>query len=344
MNKYPSISVIMPVYGVEKYLADAIESVLAQSYQDWELLIVNDGSTDNSYAIAKEYESKDVRITVFNKENGGLSDARNYGLQYAKGKYIHFFDSDDQIGIDFYTSLLPIAEDKGCDVLVCGYQVRHVSDDGIKVEERLCFNGTLEQSPLSLPSTISLYFNYAWNKLFLRKFLMESNLRYEKGLYLVEDCEFMSRLIDYTNNIYFITGCGYYYMDRQCQTLSKMFDDKIIGFSERRIKALDKIYSMYCCSCEDTPGFLEKDKFNNSVRLLNLLFSTTINVSRNHRKLYFEEICESSVLHINTPYIARYDMFDKVLLHILNKGNYILCELLFQFKQHVRLFINKSNL
>lgn len=90
MNKKPGISIIMPVYGVEKYLADAIESVLAQSYQDWELLIVNDGSTDNSYTIAKEYELKDVRITVFNKENGGLSDARNYGLQYAKGEYIHF--------------------------------------------------------------------------------------------------------------------------------------------------------------------------------------------------------------------------------------------------------------
>lgn len=343
MNKKPGISIIMPVYGVEKYLADAIESVLAQSYQDWELLIVNDGSTDNSYTIAKEYELKDVRITVFNKENGGLSDARNYGLQYAKGEYIHFFDSDDQIGIDFYASLLPIAKNKGCNVLVCGYQVRHVYDDEIEVEERLCFDGTLEQSPLSLPVTISLYFNYAWNKLFLRKFLMENNLKYEKGLYLVEDCEFMSRLIDYTDNIYFITGCDYYYMDRQCQTLSKMFDDKIIGFSERRIKALDKIYSMYCCSCKNKSSFIEKDKFNNSVRLLNRLFSTTIKVNRNHRKLYFKEICESSVLHLSAPYIAKYNTLDKILLYILNKKIYILCELLFQLKQLIKLLHNIIN-
>ena len=94
MSRNPIVSIIMPTYNVEKYLPAAIDSVLRQSYQDWELLVVDDGSTDNSKEIALEYAQKDDRISVLHKDNGGLSDARNYGLSRAQGKYLHFFDSD----------------------------------------------------------------------------------------------------------------------------------------------------------------------------------------------------------------------------------------------------------
>lgn len=336
MNKSPQISIIMPAYGVEKYIANAIESVLAQSFKDWELLVVNDGCKDNSRVIAKEYEAKDDRITVFDKDNGGLSDTRNFGLKYAKGKYIHFFDSDDWIEPDFYASLLSIADNKGCDVLICGYKVDHESEAGTKVEERPCFNGTIEESPLSLLSTISLYFNYAWNKLFLREFLVVNRLLYEKGLYLVEDCEFMSRLINYTSNIYYVTGNGYHYMDRQRQTLSKMFDDKVIGFSERRIDVLYNIFSQYSCSDKEVEVLLEKVKFNNSVTLLNLLFFEKIITNRSQRISYFRQICCSSILNINRPYKVKHGLFDKIILYILHNKYYIFCEIVFKLKSIIR--------
>ena len=97
MNKAPVVSIVMPTYNVEEYIASAIESVLVQSFSDWELLIVDDGSTDNSNAVAQKYSMQDKRIKVLRKENGGLSDARNFGLERACGKYVHFFDSDDRL-------------------------------------------------------------------------------------------------------------------------------------------------------------------------------------------------------------------------------------------------------
>lgn len=100
--KNPVVSIVMPTYNVEKYISAAIVSVINQTYSDWELLVIDDGSTDNSNSVAQVYANKDLRIKVIKKENGGLSDARNYGIDLAKGKYIHFFDSDDAVEPDFY--------------------------------------------------------------------------------------------------------------------------------------------------------------------------------------------------------------------------------------------------
>ena len=89
----PKVSIILPCYNVEKYLARSIESALAQSYTDFELLVIIDGSPDNSKSIAEQYAQQDDRVKVFEKENGGLSDARNYGIERAKGEFIYFMDS-----------------------------------------------------------------------------------------------------------------------------------------------------------------------------------------------------------------------------------------------------------
>ena len=94
----PVLSIIVPVYNVEKYLARCIDSILAQTFTDFELILVDDGSTDNSGEICDEYAGKDPRIIVIHKENGGVSSARNHGLDIARGEYITFVDSDDQIG------------------------------------------------------------------------------------------------------------------------------------------------------------------------------------------------------------------------------------------------------
>lgn len=336
MKKEPVLSIVMPVYGVEKFISKAIESVLSQSFQDWELLVINDGSKDNSRTIAKEYEMRDDRIVVYDKINGGLSDARNYGLKKARGKYIHFFDSDDWIESDFYSTLFPIAERSKCEVLICGYTVDHELKSYTKAEERPCFNGTITQSPLSLPSTISLYFNYAWNKLFLRDFLISNNLLYEKGLFAVEDCVFMSNLINYSASIIFTRIQGYHYVDRSRQSLSKMFDERIIEFSERRIDALKIIFGKFCNSNNDIGKFIEEAQFSTIKRLLNLPYLKSVTMSKFQRKCYFEEISSSSVLSIKKPYKIEYNILDKILLTILDKKNYFLCDVLFNLKRTIR--------
>ena len=111
------ISVIIPVYNVEKFLAECVDSVLAQTYTDWEAILVDDGATDASGAMCDAYAAKDPRIRVIHRENGGLSAARNTGLKAARGEYVYFLDSDDYIEPDTLALLLETAEREQADVV-----------------------------------------------------------------------------------------------------------------------------------------------------------------------------------------------------------------------------------
>jgi glycosyltransferase involved in cell wall biosynthesis len=115
------ISVIIPCYNSEKYLRECVESVLRQTYADLEIILVEDGSTDATSAICDEYASRDLRVTVLHKKNGGLSDARNAGIRLSKGEYIGFVDSDDWVEPDMFEALYNGLTLNDCDMSVCGF-------------------------------------------------------------------------------------------------------------------------------------------------------------------------------------------------------------------------------
>lgn len=115
------ISIIVPVYKVEPYLRQCVDSILNQTYRDLEILLIDDGSPDCCGKICDEYEKKDKRVRVFHTENRGLSIARNLGLKETQGDYIGFVDSDDWIEPDMYEVLLKCLEETGADICVCGY-------------------------------------------------------------------------------------------------------------------------------------------------------------------------------------------------------------------------------
>lgn len=127
----PKISVIVPIYNSEKFLKRCVESILAQTFNDIEVILVNDGSTDNSPSICEDYAKKDKRIVVINKPNGGLSSARNAGLDIAAGEYIGYVDSDDYIAPEMYGKLLAACESESADVAECGLYVVNENDDVI---------------------------------------------------------------------------------------------------------------------------------------------------------------------------------------------------------------------
>ena len=130
------ISVIIPVYNVEKYIRYCLDSVINQTYKNLEIIIVDDGTKDSSGEIAEEYAAKDSRIKVIHKENGGLSDARNVGLDVATGRYIAFLDSDDVISLDFYEYLYNMIKEKDYDIAECEF-FRISSDDIENVQKIL---------------------------------------------------------------------------------------------------------------------------------------------------------------------------------------------------------------
>lgn len=128
-NFTPEISIIIPVYNVEKYLRRCVDSVLNQTFKNIEIILVNDGSKDNCGKICDEYKQQDSRVKVFHKENGGLSSARNSGLEIAKGQFIGFVDSDDWVASDMYEHLYNIITENECDIAKCDAQKVSSSKD-----------------------------------------------------------------------------------------------------------------------------------------------------------------------------------------------------------------------
>ena len=121
-QKQPLISIIIPVYNVERYLPECLDSLLAQTYQNFELLCVNDGSSDSSQSILEQYARKDSRVRVFCKKNGGVSSARNFGLEQAKGEYIGFVDSDDFVLPRFLERMQQAMDAEKAKIAVCGFR------------------------------------------------------------------------------------------------------------------------------------------------------------------------------------------------------------------------------
>lgn len=231
----PELSIIMPSYDVASLIPRAIRSVLDQSFCDWELIVVDDGSPDDLHEAVEPFVAKDERIRLVTKPNGGLSDARNFGLSFARGAYIHFFDPDDYIhSPEWYNSIFEEinSSDIAPDVIITGYYVGdETSDQDNRIIHRpllVPFGGRFGEKCIS-------HVCYAWNKFFRREFLLANSLQYEKGLSHIEDAEFMSRVVEYRPAIKFIREGEYVYVQRAEQTLSKGFDPKLVDISKRRI-------------------------------------------------------------------------------------------------------------
>lgn len=238
------LSIIMPSYNVAALIPTAIDSVLQQTFDNWELIVVDDGSIDNLEDVVHPYTAIDSRIKLISKSNGGLSDARNFGLSCAKGNYIHFFDPDDYLrDYSWYESVFAniYGSSNIIDLIITGYFVD---------EEKVYKTARITERPLHIPfkgrygETCIQHVCYAWNKFFRREFLINNNLLFEKGLSRIEDAEFMSRLVQCKPKCQYFTNGGYVYVQRTEPTLSKGFDANQIEISERRI-CVDKILIQY---------------------------------------------------------------------------------------------------
>lgn len=200
------ISVIIPIYNVQDYLRRCLDSIINQSYKNLEIILVNDGSLDNCGTICDEYEKVDERIKVIHKKNGGLSDARNAGLEIATGDYIGFVDSDDYITEDMYEFLLHNMEEENADISVCGYAI--VNDRGIvskNLSAQKYVYDNKEAMRLLLGNRIK---NYYWNKLYKKEFFDNFRLPVGKAF---EDTYTMHLLFANANTIVYQDCSKYYY-------------------------------------------------------------------------------------------------------------------------------------
>ncbi len=210
------ITVIIPVYNMKKYLKKCVASVLSQTYTFLEIILIDDGSNDGSAEICDEYSKQDTRIKVIHKNNGGLSDARNRGLQEATGKWISFVDSDDYIQENMLETLINNAVETDADMAVTG--MLYLTEQGVVTRKYIPLKQTL-----SGWDTIAWYLKtgggkeYMCNKLY-KKHLFE-DINFPKGK-IFEDSFVMYQLMALCSKIVFIPEMGYYYIQRE-SSLSK---------------------------------------------------------------------------------------------------------------------------
>lgn len=201
----PKVSVIVPIYNVEKYLEKCINSLLSQTLEDIQIILVNDGSKDNSGNIAREYEKNNKnRIIYVEKENGGLSDARNYGLKYATGDFIAFLDSDDYIEKNAYEEMYNKAIEENADYVECDFIWEFPNK--IRVDKQYPYKNKKEM--------ISFVRVVAWNKLIKRQLITDNNLEFPKGL-RYEDVEFTYKLIPFINKFAYVDKPFIHYVQRE---------------------------------------------------------------------------------------------------------------------------------
>lgn len=212
----PMVSIIVPIYNAENYLRRCVDSILNQEYTDFELLLVNDGSTDASGDICEEYGDQDPRVIVIQKENTGVSDSRNRALDRARGKYLQFLDSDDWITPDATRLFVRAAEEYSCDMVI--------SDFYRVVGERLSTKGDIEEEGVltreefaahMMENPADFYYGVLWNKLYRRDIVEEHNLRMDTDINWCEDFMFNLEYIRYAKVFYALHAPIYYYVKRK---------------------------------------------------------------------------------------------------------------------------------
>ena len=243
MNTTPKISVIFPVYNTEKYLRRCIDSILSQTFTDFELLLIDDGSKDSSGTICDEYAAKDNRVRVFHKANGGVSSARNLGLDNVKGEWITFVDADDFIPCDSLKSLY----NNNSEDLIIGHFQYHNSDDLFGLP---CGESYVEQKDfgkflsLNIDSTL---FRVPWCKLYKSEIIDKQNLRFNCSLVFGEDTIFVNSYLLHSNSIRVCKEYCYNYYSIGDDYIKKYikYSDTIYYYYEELKSSYNKLASLY---------------------------------------------------------------------------------------------------
>lgn len=233
----PLVSIILPVYNAQNHIVRCVESILAQTYRNIELIILNDGSRDESLPVCEQFRQRDSRILLVDKENSGVSDTRNLGLKLAGGTYIQFVDSDDYISPDFTEHLVAAAEANHADLVISPYKMvvsREATKPGQAIEhlqEKLGVQapplppevreygfldpGVMDKDTFALrlmDKPASYFYSVLWNKLYRRAILIDHSVQFTSEMRWAEDLVFNLQYIQYADVFVSINTAGYYYV------------------------------------------------------------------------------------------------------------------------------------
>lgn len=300
------ISVIVPIYKVEKYLKKCIDSIINQTYKNLEIILVDDGSPDNCPKICDEYASSDSRIKVIHKKNGGLSDARNAGMTEATGKYISFVDSDDYVSPDFIQSLYDTIVREESDIAECGVvKVYDDKEDGYEIsgdESAVTYNTHDALHQLLLEGEFK---QHVWNKLYRADLVLD--VPYAVGK-LNEDEFWTYQVFGKARKVSKISKTMYFYLQRSTSIIGSTFSIRRLDALEAKCNRQEYIETNYpdlksvaridfygtCMFCyQSSLKFLPKEQRKSAIRTINgyrkkcnLTFREIMRVQKGTRKYY----------------------------------------------------------
>lgn len=293
----PIISIIVPIYNVGKYLPRCIESILNQTFNNFELILVNDGSTDNSGVVCDDYEKKDTRIKIVHKSNGGVSSARNAGLYVAKGEYIGFVDPDDYIDKNMYEKLYRLCIDNNSDIAICRFN-REING---KIQNKESTEEIIELNNMEAMNELfkgNLYRFSLCNKLFSKKCFNDVLFPEER---IHEDLSTTYKLFDNSKKTVYINYCGYIYVRRENSILTSTYNEKrlqafiawdeIIEFIDKNYyEIIEQVIATFTYWCVDNILYI-LNQVNNSKKKNNYL-----NIIQKYTTKYYIYIKRNNIL------------------------------------------------
>ena len=313
----PKVSVIVPIYNVEKYLEKCLDSLVNQTLKDIEIILVNDGSTDNSGQIAKKYANKyKDKIIYLEKENGGLSDARNYGLEYVKGDYISFVDSDDYISKNLYSELVKYME-KDYDMIKFGILTVDLKNNKIIENKSQQFENKTGEEAFDILYKTDKMTEVAWGYLYKASFWKENNFKYSINMYH-EDFGLTPLVILKAKKVASTNILGYYYVQsdksitrnsdekkklKMSYDLLKFYDQMLLEIEKYEIgkKAIEniKIYYTNCILLEikNISSKIERQKYIKEIKKRKMI--------KNIKVRNFKQLVKRIFLSINIDFYLR---------------------------------------
>ena len=238
MNR-EKITVVVPIYNAEQYLERCLKSIVEQTYENLEIILVNDGSSDKSLEICERFKANDERITIINKENGGVSSARNRGIEAATGKYIIFIDADDYIEKDMFAILEDDLIKNKVDISICGFRTVDANGNILSVsqpmDEKYFDAKTFRRNLFS----DKYYRNLIWNKLFKLEIIKENNIRFREDIHINENVLFMLDFAKYAFRFSYGNEILYNFLDNMNGQMRAKFNLKKVSVLSSYLKLLN---------------------------------------------------------------------------------------------------------
>lgn len=257
----PKVSVIIPIYNVEKYLARCLDSVLAQTFRDFEVICVNDGSTDKSLEILQQYAKKDERLKIITQENKGLSEARNVALDVAKGEFIAFADSDDYYAPNFLELLLNAQQNTGVDIVGCDFQKIYKTTDTLTPVSQVHLRVYNDALKVLLHKDNFIHFN-VWNKLYKREVI--GDMRFVPHIYY-EDWVFNCCVFEKAQGFAWIKEKLYAYRMSNSSIMRSGFNEKKL---QDYVHGIHEVHNYFIANAPEKWEKVRQTRISRTVKMM----------------------------------------------------------------------------